>query len=214
MANPGAGSFPQAAIEWLAPADPGSVLAVGTGSLPTALRYARRGHRITLVDKDGGQLGRIADRHPDLLAVVAAPEALPFAAHSYDQVLVAQGLHLLAPGLALAEFARVLGPNGLLVVVTPTASHLEGLRQRYGLLAIEPDKDARLARSMLGHFVGIANVGLDYEVEASASVVRDLIAMGPNAFHAVPESVHDERVRISVTVSLFRKQDAAGLTLE
>lgn len=114
----------------------------------------------------------------------------------------------------VAEFARVLGPNGLLVVVTPTASHLEGLRQRYGLLAIEPDKDARLARSMLGHFVGIANVGLDYEVEASASVVRDLIAMGPNAFHAVPESVHDERVRISVTVSLFRKQDAAGLTLE
>lgn len=117
MANPGVGSFPPAAIEWLAPADPGAVLAVGLGSLPTALRYARRGHQVTLIDKPAAELGRATAAHPELLSVAAAPEALPFTAHSFDQVLVAQGLHLLVPGLALAEFARVLAPGGSLAVL-------------------------------------------------------------------------------------------------
>jgi len=117
MANPGVGSFPPAAIEWLAPADPGAVLAVGLGSLPTALRYARGGHQLTLIDKPAAELGRATAAYPELLAVAAAPEALPFTAHSFDQVLVAQGLHLLAPGLALAEFARVLAPGGSLAVL-------------------------------------------------------------------------------------------------
>lgn len=117
MANPGVGSFPPAAIEWLAPAEVGSVLAVGIGSLPTAVRYLRRGQQLTVIDKDAAAIARTATQQPELLAVTAAPEALPFAAHSFDQVLVAQGLHLLAPGLALAEFARVLAPGGSLAVL-------------------------------------------------------------------------------------------------
>lgn len=41
----------------------------------------------------------------------------------------------------MAEFARVLGDDGLLVVVTPDAGHLAAVRERYGLLGIEPDKE-------------------------------------------------------------------------
>ena len=105
----------------------------------------------------------------------------------------------------MGEFARVLAANGLLVVVTPTASHLDGLRERHGLLGIEQDKDARLARSAVGLFEHIGRSQVDYRAGAAAAVVRDLIAMGPNAFHGVPDDVEDADVHVSVTISLFRK---------
>ncbi len=191
MANPGAGSFPPAAIEWLAPADPGWVLAVGTGSLPTALRYARRGHRITLVDKDGGQLGRIADRHPDLLAVVAAPEALPFAAHSYDQVLVAQGLHLLAPGLALAEFARVLAPGASLAVLytvrddsVPWVRRLATLLQTYDpeLMSGTPAESTEAIEAS-GYFPRVHRRDFRQWVPTTRDGLIDLVTRSPRLAH-------------------------------
>ena len=144
-----------------------------------------------------------AKSHPRVASVVADVwRPLPLRAGRFDGVLC-----VFAPR-NMGEFARVLRDGGLLVVVTPTASHLDTLRERYGLLGIEDDKDARLARSAVGWFQPIARKTLDYVAPARASVVRDLIAMGPNAFHGVPDDVTDAEVHVSVTVSLFRK--AAG----
>ncbi len=104
----------------------------------------------------------------------------------------------------MAEFARVLVPGGLLVVVTPTASHLAGLRERHGLLGIEPDKDDRLLRSASGYVEAVGRWTVEYAKPASAGVVRDLIAMGPNAFHGVPDDVAPADVDVSVHVWCFR----------
>lgn len=143
---------------------------------------------------------RAARAHPRVASVVAdAWSTLPLLSGRLGAVL-----SVFAPR-NMAEFARVLGSHGLLVVVTPGASHLEGLRNRYGLLGIDPDKDARLARSTVGLFDPIARVAVEYRTDASASLVRDLIAMGPNAFHGVPDEVDDADVQVAVTVSLFRK---------
>ncbi len=51
-----------------------------------------------------------------MVGIAAAPDALPFAPCNFAEVLVVQGMHLLPPGLALAEFARVLAAGGRLAV--------------------------------------------------------------------------------------------------
>lgn len=117
MANPRSEPFPAAAVEWLAPASPSSLLAIGQGSVATASRLARLGHRISLVDKSVEAVWAAARRHPDFRCLAASADALPLVPYAFDVVLVAQGMHLLAPGLALAEFARVLAPDGTLAVL-------------------------------------------------------------------------------------------------
>lgn len=70
-----------------------------------------------MVDKSPTAIRSLHHRIPGVTGIAAAPDALPFVPCAFDSVVVAQGLHLLAPGLALAEFARVLRPGGELVVL-------------------------------------------------------------------------------------------------
>ncbi len=106
-----------AALDWLAPTVPGRVLAVGRSSAVTANRFAARGNRVLLVDRAGSAARAGRRRYPHLEVLAAAPDALPFAPCTFDDVLVAQGMHLLPTGLALDEFARVLAPGGRLSVL-------------------------------------------------------------------------------------------------
>ena len=111
-----AATFPSAAIAWLAPPAPGRVLAVGRTSAATAHRLSGQGNRVLLTDRSGSAARAGQNRYPDLIGIAAAPEALPFRPCSFDQVLIAQGMHQLATGLALDEFARVLAPGATLAV--------------------------------------------------------------------------------------------------
>jgi SAM-dependent methyltransferase len=110
-------TFPAGATEWLAPDTPGRVLAVGRASAATGQRLADLGSSVVLVDRSASAARAGRHRHPDLLGIGAAPDALPFRPRCFDEVLVAQGMHQLATGLALDEFARVLAPGGRLAVV-------------------------------------------------------------------------------------------------
>lgn len=95
-----------------------------------------------------------------------------------------------------AEFARVLAPDGRVLVVTPTQRHLAELRERYGLLGIEDAKHARL----------LATLGATLRHESSTvhrstgtlttAQLDDLIAMGPNAFHAPPPAASAQEVTL------------------
>lgn len=105
----------------------------------------------------------------------------------------------------MAEFARVLGDDGLLVVVTPDAGHLAAVRERYGLLGIEPDKGDRLLRAASGFFTAVGSQRVRTPLAASAGLVADLVAMGPNAFHGVPDDVDALETEVAVTVWLFRR---------
>lgn len=116
MNNRRHGSFPSGAVDWLSPPDRGRVLAIGRSSAATADRLAGLGHTLMLTDKSASAVRAACRRHPNFQGVTAAPDALPFLPCSFDEVLVAQGMHLLPPGLALAEFARVLAPGGRLAV--------------------------------------------------------------------------------------------------
>lgn len=111
------GSFPAAALDWVAPERPGRVLAIGRASTAMASRLAGLGHQVVIADRSASAVRAAHHRYPGLRAVGAAADALPFAPCRFDQVLVAQGMHLLPPGLALDEFARVLAPGGRLTVL-------------------------------------------------------------------------------------------------
>lgn len=119
---------------------------------------------------------------PRIAAVVADVWAgLPVLDHTLDAVLC-----VFAPR-NLTEFARVLRPGGRLLVMTPNPGHLAALRERQGLLDIEPDKERRLLAAAAEFFDLRGTSRLRVGVEFSAELAGDVIAMGPNAFHS-PES--------------------------
>ncbi|MEA5054927.1 MAG: methyltransferase domain-containing protein, partial [Propionicimonas sp.] len=117
MTSPNPSGFPVAALDWLALPGATSVLAVGAGSVGIARRLATPEARIAAVDRDVTRAAAAAAHRPDLTVVAGSPDAIPFAPCLFDQVVIADLLHTLAPRLTLAEFARVLRPGGTLAVV-------------------------------------------------------------------------------------------------
>lgn len=113
---PSASPFPPSAAAWLTAPAPRDIAAIGTASFSLARRLSGTA-RLTVVDRDHARVAATATRRPGTVAVVAAPDAIPFVPCVFDQVVVVDLLHTLPPRLALAEFARVLRPGGSLAVV-------------------------------------------------------------------------------------------------
>ena len=156
MTNGTPGAFPAPALDWLAPSEPGRVLAIGRPSAVTANRLAGQGNRVMLADRAGSAARASRRRYPALQVVAAAPDALPFAPCSFDQVLVAQGMHLLPPGLALEEFARVLAPGGRLSVLYTVRDDSVPWVRRLAAILREYDPDAMAGGEELYSVAAIA----------------------------------------------------------
>lgn len=82
-----------------------------------------------------------------------------------------------------AEFRRVLRSDGALLVVTPGAGHLAELGPEFGMLTVDPDKDARLAASLADHFDLAARENLGVPLTLTARDAAHLVGMGPSAHH-------------------------------
>ncbi|MGA7203616.1 MAG: methyltransferase domain-containing protein [Specibacter sp.] len=123
-------------------------------------------------------LRRAARRNPGTANLVwDLWRPLPLAAGRADVVLV-----IFAPRNA-AEFARVLRPEGRLLVVTPRQGHLAQIARRAGMLGIQPEKEAALASSMEGHFRREGSRAVTIELELSRTDVRNVALMGPAGHH-------------------------------
>ncbi len=85
-------------------------------------------------------------------------------------------------------FRRVLAPDGLLLVVIPGPDHLREVRATFRLLAIEEEKERRVIERLAGRFAPLATRALDYDITLDPEVLRDLVAMTPNAWHLPPEA--------------------------
>lgn len=98
----------------------GTVLDVGAGTGKATGSLIGRGARVAALEPNRAMLGKAAGRLAGaegwLGAVAARAEGLPIASESISCVTVAQAFHWLEPERALAEFARVLRPGGLLAV--------------------------------------------------------------------------------------------------
>lgn len=102
-------------MRWFDLSRPSRVVAIGRGSA-TFARALHRRHRVVVIDPERSGVAHLLSKAPTAVPLVAQAEALPVRSRSVDQVVLAQGFHRLAPGLALAEFARVLAPGGRLAL--------------------------------------------------------------------------------------------------
>lgn len=189
---------------------PPRVLEVGAGSGYYAARLLEqtRGRGLAL-DISPYAARRAARAFPRLGAVVADVWApLPVPDQALDVVLA-----VFAPRNP-AEFARVLAPNGLVVVVTPEPAHLYELREALRLLEIEPGKGDRLAAAMPDELEPRTRRECRYRVHLGGATLVDLVAMGPNAFHRRPEQIRAQvqalalplAVTVAVRVSAWRRR--------
>ncbi|WP_242454733.1 putative RNA methyltransferase [Bailinhaonella thermotolerans] len=83
------------------------------------------------------------------------------------------------------EFRRVLGPGGVLVVVTPTPGHLRELVGRLGLLSVDERKEARTAAALSG-FAPRRRRLTEFPVRLARADVAAVVLMGPSAWHVDP----------------------------
>lgn len=138
----------------------------------------RVGRRGLALDISPYAARRAARAHPRIGAVVAdAWGPLPVADAAVEVVL-----SVFAPRQP-AEFARVVAPDGLVIIVSPLEDHLVELRDPLGLLEVEPGKQDRIASTMTTHFSAVDEVVVRDRLTLSSRAVLDLVSMGPNAFH-------------------------------
>ena len=172
----------------------------GTGHYLAGLVEGRPAARGVALDVSRAAARRAARAHPRVASVVADVwRGVPIRTGSVDLVLC-----VFAPR-NLAEFARVLAPDGVLVVVTPGPRHLAGLRAGYGLLGVETGKQQRLLAAASGHLAHRGSTIAESTTTVAADVVDDLIGMGPNAFHAPPRATAPESLELAVRLDVFAR---------
>lgn len=188
MTHRTSGTFPAAAIDWLAPAVAGRVLAIGRPSAGIAARYSASNH-VVISDRSPASVRAVCHRYPDFQGVGAAPDALPFVPCSFAEVLVAQGLHRLPPGLALDEFARVLAPGGRLAVVYTVRDDSVPWVRRLAAILRNYDPDAMSAAAELAsvsaisasaHFPRVEHRSFRRWVPVTRDGLLEMVSNAPN----------------------------------
>lgn len=149
----------------------------------------------------GYYLGGSLDRFPAArgLGFDTSSRSLRFAARAHERAAAYSGdvfarfpladgsVDLLLDAFAPrnpAEFARVLRPQGRLVVVRPTGAHLAELREIVPqMVTVDPRKEERLHAALDPLFATAAQREVTYQVSVDEARIRDLIAMTPSARH-------------------------------
>lgn len=155
---------------------------LGVDTSARSLRFAARAH----------------DRAAAVLGDVFAP--FPLAADSVDVLL-----DVFAPRNA-AEFARVLRPEGALLVARPAEDHLAELRSLVpGMVDVDPRKEERLHAALDPHLQEVAREELRFPLALTGQAARDLVAMTPSARHVDPAAtavVPDGEETLEVTLAV------------
>ena len=153
---------------------------------------------------------RAARAHPRAMAVVADAWArLPVRDAVVDRVLV-----VFAPRGG-AEIARVLRPDGRLVVATPEPDHLAELVGPLSLLRVDPDKQDRLAATLGPALEPVTARTHRQRLLLDRSAVTALVGMGPHARHrsraqlAAAVAALGERVPVTLAVRVATWRRAA-----
>ncbi|GAB3646814.1 class I SAM-dependent methyltransferase [Glycomyces tarimensis] len=113
------------------------------------------------------------------------------------------------------EIARVLHPEGHLVVLTPQADHLRELVDALALLNVDPAKERRTAEQLAADFTPERTEEVRYPIELERGDALRLVAMGPSARHhedsalaaAVDRLEAPIRATVSATVTRWRQHD-------
>jgi SAM-dependent methyltransferase len=139
---------------------------------------------------------RAARDHPQASFLVADTRAgLPLADHAAVALL-----DVFAPRDG-AEFARLLAPGGLLVVVTPGPAHLAELAAAVGLVGIQPEKQRAVADGLAPFFRPLEARRLRATMELTGTEAAALARMGPSAWHLAPAALAAAERLGSITIT-------------
>jgi 23S rRNA (guanine745-N1)-methyltransferase len=182
----------------------GHYLAAVVGAVPAA--------RSVALDLSKFALRRAARSVPQALCLVwDLWRPLPLVGGAVDLII-----NVFAPRNA-EEYARILKPGGHLLVVTPAPGHLDALRSRLPLLAVDEDKSEKLAASLAQDFTSVSADLLSVPMQLKGEDLRNVVMMGPNAHHAGAAfeqgdgaiALQDTETPLAVearfTLSVFRK---------
>jgi 23S rRNA (guanine745-N1)-methyltransferase len=182
-------------------------LGAGIGWQLARVLDSQRERQGIAIDVSRPALQRAARAHPRIGAVGCDIwGALPVRSAAAGLVL-----NVFAPRNGL-EMARVLSPDGLLVVVTPTPRHLGELTGTLGLLSVDTRKPERLERELGPGLELRSSEQHEWPMSLGPGELEALVMMGPSGFHAdreelrarisaLPEPVE---VLASVTLSVWR----------
>ncbi|MFC5382562.1 class I SAM-dependent methyltransferase [Aquipuribacter nitratireducens] len=109
--------YPAEVARWAFGDRPRRVVDVGAGTGKWTRVVRDLGHDVVAVEPDPGMRARLAGVLPDVEVLAGAGEALPLPDGSVDAVTFAQSWHWVDPDAGTAEVARVLRPDGRLVLV-------------------------------------------------------------------------------------------------
>lgn len=182
-----------------APPYPGLVVdaGAGTGRHLAAVLDARPADVGLALDVSKPALRRAARAHPRAGAALCDTwRRLPLADGTARLLL-----NVFAPRNA-AEFRRVLRPDGVLLVVTPTAEHLGELVTRLDLLRVDPAKERRIASGLSDHFEPVEATVRRATLRLRRAEVRTLVGMGPSAWHTDPDRLDERLGRLPEPVSV------------
>lgn len=182
-------------------------LGAGTGYyLAALLEDLPVWHGIAL-DASRPALRRALRAHPRIAAIACDVwQELPIQDACADIVL-----NVFAPRNA-QEIARILAPEGALIVVTPTTRHLHQVVRDFELLDVDADKQARLHAALSPRLESVRRRELEFDLTLLPDDVHALIAMGPSAHHLDPDDLRERilalppetRVNASFVVETFR----------
>ncbi|MCQ9387475.1 methyltransferase type 11 [Brevibacterium sp. 50QC2O2] len=103
-----------------------------------------------------------------------------------------------------AEFRRVLGPTGGVVIARPTAQHLRQLRAEVvDMVHIDPAKEARLHRAFDSDFTETHSATVEFDIHPDLDQARALVAMTPSARHLDPATLTAAQVPEVITASVI-----------
>ena len=179
---------------------------------------------------EGYYLGRLqqflAERSLQCVGLDISKEAIRLAARRYKQagfvvanlkerlVLADSCLHLILNIFAPrnpAEFARVLAPDGLLLVAIPAPEHLLQLRSALQLLNIEEHKQEKLRELFAADFDFVTASDLSYTLHLKHDEIVLAVMMTPNYWHlsteqrATMEGMQSVETTIAFSCLVFRR---------
>lgn len=173
-------------------------IGAGTGYYLSHTLDSIEGARGVGIDASVAAAKRLVRCHPRVGAVVADAWArLPLRDHSVDAVTV-----IFAPRNP-EEFARVLKPEGEVVVLTADPGHLDELREPLGIIGVEEGKVARMLEQARGYLEPVGEVQhLEFPMRLDQESIASQVGMSPSSRHIDPEVLADRIAHLPESLSV------------
>lgn len=164
----------------LRPLQPRRLLDVGCGEGYYTAAFQEIAPEVIGLDISRPAVRLAARRTRAVTWLVATAAHLPFADATVDTLC-----QLFTP-LHPPELARVLAPDGVLLLATPSADHLLSLRARL-FDQVEPHRPLKLHAALQQDFDALSPVSLRFGLSLDGPALRQLLSMTPYAWRARPQ---------------------------